>query len=243
MRKKRLIILLLVLCFPISLFAETIVLKSGKTVEGKIIEKTDKYIKIDFQGVPITYFLDEIESINETKQDLSSAEKIKISQGEKMADVSNKTAEEYFQSGEANLRQRNFTQAISDYTQCIRLEPTYPAAYLNRGNVYMMQNNTTQAIMDYDKAIELSPNFAGVYVSRGLAYAQQGNPTQAISDCTRASTIDPSLGNSYGCLAFAYYDLKEYDKAWVQVHKAETLGHRIHGGFLAALKTASGREE
>jgi hypothetical protein len=37
-------------------FAETIVLKSGKTIEGKLIEKTDEHIKIDFQGVPLTYF-------------------------------------------------------------------------------------------------------------------------------------------------------------------------------------------
>ncbi len=45
-------------------FAEIITLKSGKTVEGKIIERTDKFVKIDFQGVPLTYFKDEIESID-----------------------------------------------------------------------------------------------------------------------------------------------------------------------------------
>ena len=44
-------------------FAETIILKSGKTVEGKIIERTDKYIKIDFYGVPLTYWLDDIDHI------------------------------------------------------------------------------------------------------------------------------------------------------------------------------------
>ncbi|MCX5699489.1 MAG: tetratricopeptide repeat protein [Candidatus Omnitrophica bacterium] len=64
MKKKRLLILLLVLFFPVSIFAEIIVLKSGKTVEGKFIEKTDKYIKIDFQGVPLIYYIDEIESID-----------------------------------------------------------------------------------------------------------------------------------------------------------------------------------
>lgn len=65
MEKKRLVILLLVLslCFPTLIFAETIVLKSGKTVEGKIIEKTDKYVKIDSEGVPLTYYYDEIEKI------------------------------------------------------------------------------------------------------------------------------------------------------------------------------------
>lgn len=65
MKKRWLIILvsLTCLCLSMSAFAETIVLKSGKTITGKLIEKTDEYIKIDFQGVSLTYFLDEIESI------------------------------------------------------------------------------------------------------------------------------------------------------------------------------------
>lgn len=239
--KKSLLIMLLVLCFPVFLFAETILLKNGKTVEGKIIERTDKYIKIDYVGVPITYYNDEIESISKVKQSLPLLKKSELSQGN--ASVPSKTAEEYFQSGEANIIQRNFTQAISDYTQCIRLDSNKPAVYLNRGNVYMLQGNTAQAILDYNKAIELSPNFAGVYVSRGLAYAQQGNPTQAVSDCSKAIMIDPTMPNSYGCLAFAYHDLKDYDKAWVEVHKAEALGHRLHPGFLAALRKASGRDK
>jgi len=50
-----------------SVFAETIVLKSGKKIEGKIIEKTDKYIKIDYLGIPTTFFLDEIENIKEER--------------------------------------------------------------------------------------------------------------------------------------------------------------------------------
>lgn len=53
------------LCFPVFIFAETIILKSGKIIEGKIIERTDKYVKIDFYGVALTYFLDEIQNIGE----------------------------------------------------------------------------------------------------------------------------------------------------------------------------------
>lgn len=65
MKKKRLTILLLTisLCLSVSVFAETIILKSGKTIDGKIIERTDKYVKIDFYGVPLTYFLDEIDKV------------------------------------------------------------------------------------------------------------------------------------------------------------------------------------
>lgn len=48
-------------------FAETIVLKSGKTIEGKIINRTNEYTEIDFMGVKLKYFNDQIERIKETK--------------------------------------------------------------------------------------------------------------------------------------------------------------------------------
>lgn len=65
MRKRFIGILLIAVLFFVDLaFAETIMLKSGQKVEGKIIEKTDKYVRLDFFGVPLTYYLDDIESID-----------------------------------------------------------------------------------------------------------------------------------------------------------------------------------
>jgi len=46
-------------------FSETILLKSGQKVEGKIIEKTDKYVKLDFFGVDLVYYNDEVASITQ----------------------------------------------------------------------------------------------------------------------------------------------------------------------------------
>lgn len=43
---------------------DTIVFKTGKSIEGKIIERSNEYIKIDFFGVPLTHYFDEIQSIN-----------------------------------------------------------------------------------------------------------------------------------------------------------------------------------
>jgi hypothetical protein len=40
--------------------AETIVLKSGKTIEGAIVEKADTYIKVDIGGAILTYYRDEL---------------------------------------------------------------------------------------------------------------------------------------------------------------------------------------
>ncbi len=55
-------------------FAETIIFKWGQKIEEKIIEKTDKQIKINFQGTPLVYRLEDIESIAGVKQVSSSKE-------------------------------------------------------------------------------------------------------------------------------------------------------------------------
>lgn len=53
------------LLFSSPVLSETVILKSGQRIEGKIIEKNEKYIKIDFSGVSLTYWLDEVKSIGD----------------------------------------------------------------------------------------------------------------------------------------------------------------------------------
>ena len=75
MDKVKTCILVTVFCFSfLSLgYSETIVLKSGQKVEGRIIEQTDKYVKLDFYGVELVYYHDEIASV---EQGASSAEDV-----------------------------------------------------------------------------------------------------------------------------------------------------------------------
>ncbi len=62
---KRIVIMFFYLCFTFSIFAETIVLKSGRTVEAKITEKNNDSIKVDFYGTVLTYYLEDIKSIDD----------------------------------------------------------------------------------------------------------------------------------------------------------------------------------
>ena len=63
-----------------NVFAETVQLKSGKVIEGKIIEEKNDYIKVDV-GVenPITLFKDEI-VLKDTAQTVSNEDKDVISE-------------------------------------------------------------------------------------------------------------------------------------------------------------------
>jgi len=66
------VILIIFICLCPSAFAETIKLKSGRVVNAAIIDRGPDYIKVDFNGVILTYYKDEIESIGfETVQVLT----------------------------------------------------------------------------------------------------------------------------------------------------------------------------
>jgi hypothetical protein len=53
--------------------AATLVLKSGGAVTGTIVERTVDSVKIDVSGVTVTYYADEIESVNEDGVPVRSA--------------------------------------------------------------------------------------------------------------------------------------------------------------------------
>jgi tetratricopeptide (TPR) repeat protein len=86
----------------------------------------------------------------------------------------------------------------------------------------------------------MNPRFAMAYYYRGLLCHVK--PDQAISDYTEAIEIDPWFAVAYAERVFAYYRNREYDKAWEDVHKAESLGQQIRPGFLKVLLKDSGRQ-
>ena len=64
MKKIASFVIIFVLSLYVCSFAGTIAIKSGKTVEGEITERTYEHIKVNMDGIPLTYFLDDIESID-----------------------------------------------------------------------------------------------------------------------------------------------------------------------------------
>jgi len=82
-------IILTCLCFCEIAFSETIILKSGKSIEGKIVEETTNYIKMDYEGVVLTYWKDNIERIEKSKE---PKVEIKAPQDEKEIKIKIKSA-------------------------------------------------------------------------------------------------------------------------------------------------------
>jgi len=72
MRKKISLVLFVIFAAQLSgsgsLFADTLLLKTGQKIEGKIIKRTDTFVRIEENSIPITYFNEEIAQVIEAPQ-------------------------------------------------------------------------------------------------------------------------------------------------------------------------------
>lgn len=72
--KRTIVLLLIVFCFVSISFASTVVLESGQRVEGDIIERDEDYIKVSYDGVEVTFYLDEIITIDGIEVEVPEAD-------------------------------------------------------------------------------------------------------------------------------------------------------------------------
>lgn len=135
-----------------------------------------------------------------------------------------------------------FEKAKEYYRRAIAMGPKDAENYRYRGEFYKKHGYFSEAISDFTKAIQLKPS-RNLYTDRGEAYRRNNNSKRALADFTKAIEVNPKVAAPYYNRAVFYFDLKEYDKAWKDVHKATSLGLDVHPNFLKVLKEASGREK
>lgn len=85
----------------------------------------------------------------------------------------------------------DYSLAINDYTEAIRLNSKSFNAYFKRGSLYLAQQKYDEAINDYTKAIEIDPKSADAYNSRGVAHSWKNERNLAIDDFRAALELNP----------------------------------------------------
>lgn len=197
MKKSLLAALLFFLFSGQVLYAEILILKSGRKIEANIIEKNEQFVVIDFKGTPITYYAFEVESIDgepvvakpkREDKDIIRAEII--------------SPEEYLKRGNAYYAKEGFEQAIAEFSLAIKIKPDYAEAYLRRGLAEADRANLDQAISDYARALEINPKYEEAYYTRGLAYARKGDIDRALADYSKAIEVNPEYVQAYLNRAF-----------------------------------------
>jgi tetratricopeptide (TPR) repeat protein len=118
------------------------------------------------------------------------------------------------------------------------------AIRLFKGISYEIKGLWDEAIAEFDRSIQLNPTLVEAYFYRGLAYTEgKAQYDKAVSDFSKVIEITPEDTDVYNNRGVAYYLQGDYDKAWKDVKKVESLGDQVHPDFLKALREASGRQD
>lgn len=121
-------------------------------------------------------------------------------------------ARAYGNRGYYYKRNNRIPEAISDFSEAIKLKPNDSRNYFNRALTYMMTNDNASATADFDKAIELDPKQAVLYSDRAQTRLLIKDTTGGIEDAEKCLKLDSANADAYNTLATVEYARVHYDK-------------------------------
>jgi tetratricopeptide (TPR) repeat protein len=100
-------------------------------------------------------------------------------------------------------KQERFNEAISHFSESLRIKPGQPLVHYNLGNALAKQGKLNEAIQHYSEALRIDPNSADTHNGLGAALYRQGKIEEAITHYSEALRIDPSRANTHNNLGMA----------------------------------------
>jgi uncharacterized caspase-like protein len=104
-----------------------------------------------------------------------------------------------YNRGQLYAKNGEFSRAVTDFDQAIRLAPNDASAFNNRCWARAASDDLGLALQDCNEALRLRPEFADALDSRGLVYLKLNLNSIAIADYDTALRIKPNQASSlYG---------------------------------------------
>jgi tetratricopeptide (TPR) repeat protein len=82
-------------------------------------------------------------------------------------------------------------QALTDYQEAMRVDPSNAQAYYGRGLVWEEKKNYDRAIADFSEAIRRDPKHANAYFYRAFTWRKKDDLDRALADYAEAIRLDP----------------------------------------------------
>lgn len=151
-------------------FADTLTLKSGEIIKGKVTQDSGDYLVVEVYGIPVTYWKDEIKKIE--KDAAAEAAGPEMASGEK-------SAEEYFKAASDAMIKKNYQDAANSAEKAIAANKNYLPAYGVLEASYYRLNKFKELIDVSTQALNLVPADLNVNIYLALGYKNTGQKEEA----------------------------------------------------------------
>lgn len=156
-------------------------------------------------------------------------------------------AQAYKLRGDRYRGLQDWTHAIADYNQVIRMRGDHPGAYYRRSEVYLATGQYELAMADAERVIRIVPDTPGGYRVRcEIRIAQNIELDQAREDCNQAlalNSIDTAALSARGVLNLR---ARQNQEAWTDFDAAIFNGRSdartLYGRGIAGLRLGRTRE-
>ncbi len=105
----------------------------------------------------------------------------------------NKPAQEAVLRGAGLVSDRQYQQALQQFSAAIRLDPTYAEAFNQRAIAYYLAEDYHASIEDGELTVQLMPAHFGAWAGLGHCHAHLGDAQRAVNCYRRALAINPYL--------------------------------------------------
>jgi len=130
------------------------------------------------------------------------------------------TISEMIQKGNDFLNTSEYTKAMTNYEQVLKLDSRSVEALNGKGMVLNSLGKYSEAISWFDMALKIDPTFVQSLNNKGIALSNLGKYQEAISWFDMALKIDPNFVDALYNKADALGELGSYDEAFTWTEKA-----------------------
>ncbi|MCT7983528.1 glycosyltransferase 61 family protein [Laspinema sp. A4] len=124
------------------------------------------------------------------------------------------SADFFLDLGREFVEKEEINEAISCYSYCLKIDPTYTKSYLNLGVMWRKKGELTKAIALYQQALALEPSLHSAYFNLGNIFLEQERLDEAIIAYLETLQIQPYFESAYQNLGQALIKKERMEEAF-----------------------------
>jgi tetratricopeptide (TPR) repeat protein len=133
------------------------------------------------------------------------------------------TAKTFVQIGLQNYENAEYSEAIDEFKQAIKLKPNYAAAHYHMGNAYFGLRRYDEALESYRKAVQINSEYTDAHFALGVLASMLSEYDESVASLKKAIKLNPKHSRACFSLGDVYSELENHEEAVKYYKKAVQL--------------------